>query len=229
MRRYLSTVNFARLHLFKPQRIGYSGRKRIKAVTMRGVVSVLLIGTLVLTSCSGWRDSRVNPSNWFGKSRSTAVETSARTSQVVAPDDRQTNNPLIDAENSNQLVRRNVTTVQRTGIFRRRNKEVLYEGTLVDEVTDLSVERTPTGAIVRVTGLPNREGAFDVRLLRVNRDGPVDGVLEYTLNAVQPVQTPVGTARTREVEAGVFVSNDLLQEVREIRVIAERNVRSTRR
>ncbi len=196
---------------------------------MRGVVSVLLIGTLVLTSCSAWRESRANPSNWFGKSRSTAVEASAPRSQEIAPDDRQTGNPLIETENSNQLVRRNVTTIQRTGILRRRNKEVLYEGTLVDEVTDLVVERTPTGAIVHVTGLPNREGAFDVRLLRVNLDGPVDGVLEFTLNAVQPIEAPVGTPRTRAIKAGAFVSNDTLLEIREIRVIAERNVRSTRR
>ncbi|MEL7258398.1 MAG: hypothetical protein AAFN80_11240 [Pseudomonadota bacterium] len=196
---------------------------------MRGVVSVLLIGTLVLTSCSAWRESRANPSNWFGKSKSAAVETRAQTSGPIAPDDRQTNNPLIDTKGGNQLVRRNVTTIQRTGLLRRRNKEVPYEGTLVDEVTSLDVERTPTGAIVHVTGLPNREGAFDVRLLRVNLDGPVDGVLEYTLNAVQPIQTRVGTQRTREVKAGAFVSNALLEEVREIRVRAERNVRSTRR
>lgn len=195
---------------------------------MRGLVSVLLIGTLVLTSCSAWRESRANPSNWFGKSRSTAVETRSQSSGTIAPDDRQTGNPLIDTEGGNQLVRRNVTTIQRTGLF-RRDKEVQYEGTLVDEVTDLVVERTPTGAIVHVTGLPNREGAFDVRLLRVNQDGPVDGVLEYTLNAVQPTQTPVGTQRTRSVKAGVFVSNDLLEKVSEIRVTAERNIRSTRR
>lgn len=196
---------------------------------MRGVVSVLLIGTLVLSSCSAWRESRANPSNWFGNSRSAVVETRAQTPTTIAPDDRQTNNPLIDTRGGNQLVRRNVTTVQRTGLLRRRNKQVQYEGTLVDEVTDLVVERTPTGAIVRVTGLPNREGAFDVRLLRVNLDGPVDGVLEYTLNAIQPVQTRVGTQRTREVKAGAFIGNALLEDVREIRVSAERNVLSTRR
>lgn len=194
---------------------------------MRGVVSVLLISTLVLTSCSAWRDSRVNPSNWFGKSRT--IETSSATPNVVAPDDRQTNNPLIEKENSNQIVRRNTTSVRRTGLFGRRNKQVLYQGTLVDEVTSLDVERTPSGAIVKVTGLPNREGAFDVRLLRVNRDGPVDGVLEYTLNAVQPTRTPVGLPRTREIKAGAFVSNTLLEDVSEIRIRAERNIMTTRR
>lgn len=196
---------------------------------MRGFVSVLLVSTLVLASCSAWRDSGVNPRNWFGSSQSRAVETAAPQTRAIAPDDRQTNNPLIDTEGANQIVRRNQTTNQRTGLFRRRTGIETYEGTLVSEVTDLTIERTTDGAIINVTALPDRSGAFDVRLLRVNRDGPVNGVLEYTINAIQPLETPVSAVRLREIQAGAFVSNVLLANVSEIRVIGARNVRSIRR
>ena len=38
---------------------------------MRITIGALMISTLVLSSCGGWRDSRVNPTNWFGTSRET--------------------------------------------------------------------------------------------------------------------------------------------------------------
>jgi len=196
---------------------------------MRVLLSVMLISAMTLTACSGWRDSGANPRNWFGNSKSTRVENTTNTGQPRSPSDRQTGNPLIEDAGANVLVRRNVTTIQKSGLFRRKNKVIVYDGSLIDEVTSLIVEPVPTGAIVRVTGLPQREGAFDVRLLPVNDDGPVNGVMEYTLNAYQPVTTPVGSARTREVRAGVFLSNADLDEINEIRIRAERNIRSTKR
>lgn len=192
---------------------------------MRIQISVLLMSTLLLSGCGGWGDSRANPRNWFGKSNSTQVVERAPTSAS----DRQTNNPLINQNSKDIHVNKNNSTIRKGGLFRGRNKVVPYEGTLVDEVTDLVVERIPTGAIVRVKGLPNREGAFDVRLLPQDVDGPVDGVMEYTLNAYQPVHTRVGTVHTREIEAGAYLSHEDLARIREIRVQAERNVRSTRR
>ncbi|MEO1139990.1 MAG: hypothetical protein AAFW87_11095 [Pseudomonadota bacterium] len=195
---------------------------------MRVFVSVVMVSAMTLTACSGWRDSGANPRNWFGGSTSTRVAADSN-AQPSSPSDRQTGNPLIEDAGADVLVRRNVSVIQRTGILRRRNQTVIYEGTLIAEVTDLTVEQVPTGAIIRVTGLPQREGAFDVRLLRVNEDGPIDGIMEYTLNAYQPVATRVGLTRTREVKAGAFLSNAELEEIREIRVRAARNVRSTRR
>ena len=70
------------------------------------------------------------------------------------------------------------------------------------------------------------EGALDVRLLRVNKDGPVDGVREYTLNALQPADFGRGTETTRRVNAAAFISNADLTDVREIRIVAARNARS---
>lgn len=195
---------------------------------MRVLLSVMVISALTLTACSGWRDSSVNPRNWFGNSTSRVVNTT-NTGAPRSPSDRQTGNPLIEDEAAELIVRRNASVVQRSGIFRRRAKIEIYNGSLIDEVTALVVEPLPTGAIVRVTGLPQREGAFDVRLLPISEDGPIDGVMEYTLNAYQPLETRVGTARTREVQAGAFLSNDDLSRINEIRVRGELNVRSTRR
>ena len=40
---------------------------------MRKSISLILIASLITASC-GWRDSRVNPRNWFGNSRDVPVE-----------------------------------------------------------------------------------------------------------------------------------------------------------
>lgn len=196
---------------------------------MRVLLSGMLIATMTLTACSGWRDSGANPRNWFGGSSSKRIEQPAGPVERKSPSDRQTGNPLIEDENAELIVRKNASIAQRSGIFRRRAKVEIYDGSLVDEVTGLVVEPLPTGAVVRVTGLPQREGAFDVRLLPISDDGPVNGVMEYTLNAYQPLQTPVGTQATRQVQAGAFISNNDLDRINEIRVRGELNVRSTRR
>lgn len=193
---------------------------------MRIVVSVLVISTMTLAGCSGLRDSRANPMNWFGQSQS---ERLVESSTPPAPGDRQTGNPLIEEPKTRRSNARNQSTLDGSGILSRRNREQVYEGTLIDEVTALRVERVPTGAIVRVTGLPQREGAFDVRLVQVNPDGPVNGVMEYTLNAYQPVATRQGSPRTRAVEVGTFLSSEDLQQITEIRVVAERNSRVSAR
>ena len=191
---------------------------------MRVLIPVLLMSTLVLSGCGGWSVSRANPKNWFGRSTSEViVATDPGAGQDVEY------NPLIENTERSALIRKNKTTIQKSGLLRRRDKVVAYEGTLVDQITDLNVEPTPTGAIVRVTGLPSREGAFDVRLLRENEDGPVDGVMTYTLNAYQPIQTRRGSERTRTVRAGDFLSNDELARTTTIRVQGARNVRTTQR
>ncbi|MEM7075130.1 MAG: hypothetical protein AAF484_08595 [Pseudomonadota bacterium] len=192
---------------------------------MRNLLCLLLIATLGLSACSGWRDSGANPRNWFGGGGSTP--SAQPTGVPTNPSDRQTGNPLIEDEEAQLLVQGNTTTVRRSGLF-RRNKQVRYEGTLVDQVSLLAVERLPTGAIVRVEGQPLREGAFDVRLLQVNPDGPVNGVMEFTLNALQPVDFGRGTESTRQIDAAAFLSNAELEEIVEIRVRAARNSRSVR-
>lgn len=169
---------------------------------MRGITVLLVVSTLVLSACSGWKNSRANPSNWFGNSRSQPVEATA--------------------ENPNPLI------PERTGIFRQDKREV-YEGTLLDEVTDLTIERTTSGAIIRVTGMSRLQGAYDVRLTSETDGDPVDGVLTFSLEAVQPDDQGIGTRAGRTVRVGRFVSNPVLAKTQTVRVVAATNVRTTRR
>lgn len=176
---------------------------------MRTLLSLLVISSLTLAGCGGWRDSRVNPSNWFGKSEPRRVVNADGTEEV---------NPLIP---------------ERSGIFDKRPKDETYEGTPVDQITALNIERTPGGAIVRATGLSLRQEAFDARLVNVHGEDddlmPVDGVLTFRLSAIQSRVAPQGPERTRRIHVGRFVSAQTLAETRVIRVIAARNERVSRR
>ena len=171
---------------------------------MRKSLAGLVIVSMTLSACGGWRDSRVNPSNWFGNSRSDPVsESPAQT------------NPLIPE--------------QTNSIFRRRAVEEVYDGTPVDQITALTVERTSIGAIIRVEGVTLRQGAYDVRLTSETEGEPVNGVLELTLAALQPDDTPQGPERSRTVTTGRALSATDLEAITTIRVIGARNVMTTGR
>ncbi len=158
-----------------------------------------------LAGCGGFGDSRANPRNWFGRSQSRS-----RNAQAAEQD----TNPLIPRQ-------------QESGLFDRRRKEKPYEGTLVDEVTDLVVEPATGGAILRVRGRASQQEIYDVRLVPDAEDGkPVGGVLGYELRAVHPLDAP---NRPRDVQAAVFVSDKILREVREIRVRGVQNERVSSR
>jgi len=131
---------------------------------MRKSFSALLVSTLVLTGCATVRDSRVNPFNWFGNARSESL-TQAEVNT----------NPLIPT---------------RSGLFASaRAEEAVYTGRPFDQVTDLTIERVPGGALIRVTGLAARQGIYDVQLTPANEDElPVDGVLTYRLEGVEPAR-----------------------------------------
>ncbi|MEM8577091.1 MAG: hypothetical protein AAGF60_04510 [Pseudomonadota bacterium] len=169
------------------------------------LVLVLAALSLTLSAC-GFRDSRVNPLNWFGNSRSEPV-------QVQAPEDV---NPLIPT---------------RTGLFQRQRAEAArYQGTPVDAVTDLRVERVPGGAIIRATGVAREQGLFEVRLTPENDGDAVDGVLSYRLEARRPEAVrPGGPEATRRVTAAVSVTDQDLRGVRVIRVVGVENARTSRR
>ena len=102
---------------------------------------------------------------------------------------------------------------------------------LVAEVTSLVVERAPGGAIVRATALPTSQGWYEPALVSLDPYGdPVDGVLSYAFRAVPPkTPTRVSTPQSRELSAGVFISNFTLDRVRVIQVTGARNSRIARR
>lgn len=100
---------------------------------------------------------------------------------------------------------------------------------LVDQVTSLAIERTPTGAIIRAVGLPPTQGWYDAALVS-DTDGPVDGVLSYRFRAFPPVErTRVSTRQSRELSVARSISTTELAATSAIRVIGARNVLTTRR
>jgi len=165
--------------------------------------SRLMISVLVSTlALSGCGNSRLNPFKWFGSSRSGAVQASGPV------------NPLIPSKNG----------------F-RRTRNTTYNGTPIDQITDLVIERVPGGAILRVTGLAATQGSYDVVIEpEIESELPVDGVLSYRLLARLPnLRLPQGPPTTRKVSAAHFVTDQQLEGVRTIRVIGARNAHTARR
>ena len=160
------------------------------------------ISMLVISSVllAGCGQSRLNPLNWFG--RAERVETVA-------------------AEDANPLIPR------RRGMFAR--EEAGYAGALVAVARDMKLERTPGGAILRVTGLAAAQGSWDVRLEETNEGEPVEGVLTYELRAIATPNAAVGGERTRLLTVATYVSDQQLATARSVQVVAAQNSLISRR
>lgn len=164
-------------------------------------ISVLVLSALVVTSCGAVRESRVNPFNWFGRSESRPVATGDAA------------NPLIPRRTTN--------------IITRRKEDAPYAGTLIGEVSELLIERRPGGAVVRATGVSDRQGPFEVQLVPVAAETG-NGVLTYELRGLQPPAAR-GTDLSRTLTAAVWLSDSELAEIGVIHVKGARNIRSVRR
>ncbi len=172
---------------------------------MNKPLAVLLIAGLTLSACNSWRNSRVNPTNWFGGSTSTPVETTTAAST----------NPLIPAS--------------RRGVFARPEEE--DRSVPITKVSELTIDPTTSGAIIQVVGVANRHGAYDAELrLTPAEDDAEKGVLTYTFYVTYPENpTPQGTERTRTIRQAISLSRQDLQSIRVIRVVGQENVRESRR
>lgn len=98
----------------------------------------------------------------------------------------------------------------------------------VAEVTQLHIEPTKGGAIIRAVGVPASQGWYRAEL--VSQEG-AEGELSYRF-VLQPPPAEVqrvGTPLSREVTAATFVKSSVLDEIRTVTVTGERNARSTRR
>jgi hypothetical protein len=101
---------------------------------------------------------------------------------------------------------------------------------LVTQVTSLTVDALPTGAIVAASGLPPTQGWWDAELVAENDGNPVEGVLTLRFVVGEPPgPRRSGTPQSREVTAAYNLSNIDLQEIAEIVVVGETNSRSSRR
>ncbi|WP_415403046.1 hypothetical protein [Tateyamaria sp. SN3-11] len=178
---------------------------------MRLTTTTLIVATLTLSACGAIRDSRVNPFNWFGNSRSAPIEADSQ-AEV---------NPLIPER-------------RRAGLFSSlRAQEQVYIGTPIDQVSDLVIERVPGGAIVRATGITAVDNVYDVRLTTVDDDevqADENGVLTLRLRGVKPERRSRTTSqRVRTVTAGMRLSDKELSRIRAIRVEGRRNVQTSSR
>ncbi len=99
---------------------------------------------------------------------------------------------------------------------------------LVSQVTSLSIERMPGGAILRAVGLPPTQGYWDGELVEVNGTNPA--VLTYRFRvAPPPAPTRTSTQASREIVVATFISDQTLATTREIQVLGAQSSRSVRR
>jgi hypothetical protein len=175
---------------------------------MKKSLILLLAATLVVASCGAWRGSRVNPKNWFGGSESTPV--AQETPEEV--------NPLIPKKAG-------------LNFFGSPDDDDEDTSVLASTITELRIEQTPVGAIIRATALTERQGAYEARL-RLEEDPELaeKGVLAFTFRVLYPAtSTPVGSERTRLVQAAASVTHQDLAAIRTIRVTGATNQRESRR
>ncbi len=101
---------------------------------------------------------------------------------------------------------------------------------LVPQVTSLRIDRTPGGAIIRASGLPQQQGWHSASLV-VRDDGvATNGVLTYDFRAIPPTTATRGsTAQSREITVARTISNIALQNIRTIRVVGASNALTARR
>ncbi len=110
---------------------------------------------------------------------------------------------------------------------------VAVPGTLADqrllirEVTQLVVEPTPGGAIVRATGLPPTQGYWEAELVP---GAEKDGRITYDFRVFPPTSPKIASSpQSREIEAAAFLSANKLVKISEITVQGAANARSSRR
>ena len=98
---------------------------------------------------------------------------------------------------------------------------------MVQTITALSIDRAPSGAIVRATGVAPTQGYFNAELVEV---GISNGVLMLEFRAQAPTGFQAqGSARSREINAGYIIDTTTLAGIRSVRVQAATNARTSGR
>lgn len=173
---------------------------------MQKTLSVLLVALLTLSACNSWRNSRVNPSNWFGNSTPAPVEASASDADALVP-----------KQSSGR------------GLFARPEPEDTSVPIAV--ITELRIEPNAAGAIVIAAGTALRQGAYNAKLTFVeSEENKKNGVMEFVFRVNYPTYaTAQGPERTREVTDAVNVSRQDLEGIRLVRVVGQQNALESRR
>ena len=98
----------------------------------------------------------------------------------------------------------------------------------VAQVTELFVEPTTGGAIVRAKGVPPTQGWYRAELIREETATEGEAVFRFVVKQPQGV-APQGTPFSREVTVATFLNDFALEGIRTITVTGAQNARSTRR
>lgn len=92
---------------------------------------------------------------------------------------------------------------------------------LAPKMDDMVVEPVTGGIIVRVSGVMPSQDYWDADLVKAAGDNPVNGVYRLDFRAWPPLdaaQAPIGGANTRQITAGIFLSDGDLEGVGRISV-----------
>jgi hypothetical protein len=99
--------------------------------------------------------------------------------------------------------------------------------TMVQSITSLNIDSTPSGAIVRAVGVAQTQGYFNAEL--VSR-GVANGVLDLEFRAQAPTALEVpGTTQSRQISAAYVIERGDLAAIRSVRVTAATNARTSGR
>lgn len=173
---------------------------------MYKTLTVLLTASMALSACSSWRDSRANPSNWFGTSTPAPSEFSVDDANALIPEQRDGG-----------------------GLF--AGPEVVDNSVAIGVIDELRIDPTPTGAIIFASGTAVRQGAFNAQLVRtVSDELSKDGIVEFTFRVEYPeYQTAQGSDRSRMVSDAITMTTQDLEGIRLVRVVGQRNALESRR
>jgi hypothetical protein len=107
-----------------------------------------------------------------------------------------------------------------------RGAVVVDQRVPVQRITELSVDRTPYGALVSATGLADSPGYFNADLVPVSIEG---GELTLELRAEAPPAFEAGGApASRRITVGYTLTPEQLAALRRVRVTGAENSRSVR-
>ena len=109
----------------------------------------------------------------------------------------------------------------------RRITQIVDGRQMVSSVTALRVDRAPSGAIVRATGVAPTQGFYNAELVDA---GVNNGVLLLEFRAQAPSGFEAeGTARSRQINAAYVIDAADLSGIRTVRVQAASNARTSAR
>ena len=104
---------------------------------------------------------------------------------------------------------------------------VIDNRVLIDQITDLQIEPTSSGAILRATGLAATQGFYNAELVLAQSD---NGAVTYDFRVAAPAGfEAIGTEASRRVTVALELSNAELAGIRNLTVRGLQNARESRR